>query len=699
MAVPFLSESIQYLKGIGPTRYEVLSRSGVRTMRDLLHYFPRRYLDRSSVVPVRDLRENGDPVTVVGTILTAGTVPSKRRRRFEILFEDEDGGRAKCVWFQQTGWVSRLFSVGDRVAFHGKPQKYGRYFSFSHPDFDKLDEEGPALDTGRIISLYRGSAALQKVGLTSRSLRKSIYGLFRDHGDNIPEVLPRWIRDEYRLLDGRVSLRAAHFPRSHEELESGRRRLKFEELFFIQLMLGFSRQSRQEIPGPRLTSNGELARKFVDEVLPFSLTAGQQSAIDDIVGDTASGRQMNRLVQGDVGCGKTVVAVAAMLLAIDSGLQAAFLAPTEILAEQHFANLVRYLHPLGIRTDLLLGRQTKKEKEAILARAQTGRSHVVVGTHALIQEPVDFKNLGIAVVDEQHRFGVMQRAKMFAKGNHPHILLMTATPIPRSLAMTLYGDLDVSVIRDLPPGRSPVRTSLVMDNRRDEMYRFVREKVEEGSQAYVVYPLVEESEKLDLKDAQGGFEKLQQLFPAARIDLVHGRMKGEEKDAAMQRFKTGRTDILVATTVIEVGVDAPNASVMVIEHAERFGLSQLHQLRGRVGRGSDQSYCIMMADYKRSAEARERLQAMVDTTDGFKISEVDLRLRGAGDFFGTRQSGLPDLRIADLATDLDILEEARDAATRLIQIDPFLGQDQHRQVREYFERFYARRGMRLARVG
>ncbi|NNE47519.1 MAG: ATP-dependent DNA helicase RecG [Rhodothermales bacterium] len=699
MAVTFLSESIQYLKGIGPTRYDVLSRAGIRTMRDLLQNFPRRYLDRSSIVPIRNLSEGDDAVTVVGTVLAAGAIPGRRGRRFEVTFEDEDGARAKCVWFQQVAWVSRVFSVGDRVAFHGKPQKYGRFLSFSHPDFDKLDEEGPALDTGRIISLYPGSAALQKVGLTSRAMRRSIYGLFRDHGEKIPEILPRWIRSDYRLIEGRVALRAAHFPKSHAELESGIRRLKFEELFFIQLMLGLSRRSRKEIPGPRLDAGGTLARRFVEDILPFSLTAGQRAALEDITADTTSGHQMNRLIQGDVGCGKTVVAVAAMLLAVDSGFQAAFMAPTEILAEQHYGNLVRYLHPLGIRTDLLLGRHTKKEKEAILARAKTGQSNVLVGTHALIQDTVDFRSLGLAVVDEQHRFGVMQRAKMLAKGDSPHVLLMTATPIPRSLAMTLYGDLEVSVIRDLPPGRSPVDTQLYFDNRRDDVYLFLRSQIEAGRQAYVVYPLVEESEKLDLKDAQTGHEKLQALFPDSRVDLIHGRMKGEEKDAAMQRFKAGKTDILVATTVIEVGVDVPNATVMVIEHAERFGLSQLHQLRGRVGRGSSKSYCVLMADYKRSAESRERLQAMVDTTDGFRISEVDLRVRGAGDFFGTRQSGLPDLRIADLVADLDILEEAREAATKLLRQDAFLSQQQHRDVRDYFEQFYARRGMKLARVG
>ncbi len=699
MSVAFLSEGIQFLKGIGPHRSEVLAENGVETTRDLLHYFPRRYLDRTSVVAVRDLVEGGPPVTLVGTVRATGVVPSRRRKRFEVLIEDPYGGRVKCVWFQQVAWISKVFSVDDRVAIHGRPQMYGRVFSFSHPDFDKLDDDGPALDTGRIIALYRGSASLQKAGLTSRAFRRVIHNLFKQRGENIPEILPEWIRNEHKLMDGRVALRAAHFPHSRTELQQATERLKFEELFFIQMMLALTRQSQQQSSGPAFEPPGPLTSRFLSETLPFTLTGGQKAALEDIVADTTSGRQMSRLVQGDVGSGKTVVAVAALLHAIDSGYQGAFMAPTEILAEQHYANLIRYLHPLGIKTDVLLGRQSKKEREQVLAGIKTGRTHIVVGTHAIIQDGVDFRKLGLAVIDEQHRFGVMQRAKMFAKGQKPHQLLMTATPIPRSLAMTLYGDLDVSIIRDMPPGRTPVDTRLFFDNRRNDMYDFVRTQIADGRQVYVVYPLVEESEKLDLKDAQSGCEHLRVSFPDCTVDLVHGRMKPVEKDRAMGTFRKGKTDILVATTVIEVGVDIPNATVMVIEHAERFGLSQLHQLRGRVGRGSEQSYCLLMADYKRSAESRERLEAMVRTSDGFEISEIDLKIRGAGDFFGTRQSGLPDLRIADLTTDLDILERARKAAHTLVARDPFLAQKDHRGVRDYFERFYAQHGMRLARVG
>ncbi|MDX1489273.1 MAG: ATP-dependent DNA helicase RecG, partial [Acidiferrobacterales bacterium] len=409
--------------------------------------------------------------------------------------------------------------------------------------------------------------------------------------------------------------------------------------------------------------------------------------------------QMNRLVQGDVGSGKTVVAVAAMMHAIDNGFQGAFMAPTEILAEQHYANLQQYLEPLGLETRLLIGGQRKALREEILADIAEGRAHVVVGTHAVIQEGVEFANLGMAVVDEQHRFGVMQRANLFSKGENPHMLLMTATPIPRSLAMTLYGDLDVSLMNERPAGRKPIETMLRSEKRRGEVYQFLRERLREGGQAYVVYPLVEESEKLDLKDAETGFERLTEEFRPYKVDLIHGRMFAYEKDEAMERFKSGETDILVATTVIEVGVDVPNASVMLIEHAERFGLSQLHQLRGRIGRGAAQSYCFLMADYKRSAEAEQRLEAMVATDDGFQISEMDLKLRGAGDFFGTRQSGLPDLKIADITEDAELLVQAREAAFALLRRDPHLRADEHQAIRDYYERFYARRSLGFARVG
>ncbi len=701
----FFNLSLDEVPGVGPRRAEVLAKSGLRIAGDLLHFYPRRYLDRSTIVPIKALDSlphlNGEKmpsVTIVGTVRVAGVVPGGRKR-LEVIVEDAPGHRIKCVWFQGVQWMQRVFKVGERVAFHGRPQKFGRQFSLTHPDFDKLDEEGAALDTGRIIPLYPGGAAYDRVGLTSRAFRRLIYTLFKEHGLELEDPFPDSFRARYKLLDGRVALRAIHLPKSDAELQQARHRLKFEELFYLQLMLLRTRQTRQEHPGAVLGAPGPLMRRFVEEVLPFELTGAQQRALQDVVADTQTGRQMNRLIQGDVGSGKTVVGVAAILHAIDHGYQGAFMAPTEILAEQHYANLQQYLEPLGLRVHILIGGQRKALREEILADLAEGRVPVVVGTHAIIEDKVEFQRLGMAVVDEQHRFGVMQRAAMFEKGERPHMLLMTATPIPRSLAMTLYGDLDVTIMNERPKGRKPIQTSVRTDARRGEVYAFLREKLRERRQAYVVYPLVEESEKLDLKDAETGFEQLQEEFRPYRVDLVHGRMLSYEKDEAMQRFKSGETDILVATTVIEVGVDVPNATVMLIEHAERFGLSQLHQLRGRVGRGGEQSFCILMADYKRSAEAVERLEAMVETDDGFKISEYDLKLRGAGDFFGTRQSGLPSFKIADLTEDVEILQVARQAAMELVAQDPRLQNPDHAAIRQQYLRLYERRDVGLVRVG
>ena len=555
------------------------------------------------------------------------------------------------------------------------------------------------LDTGRIVSMYPGGEAMDNIGLTSRKIRRIVYDLFKEHGLKLQERLPDAMVDRFGLMEGRVALRAIHFPKSQDELARATERLKFEELFFIQLLLAQMRHSREQIAGPPFGPPGDHMQEFVHEVLPFELTGAQKRALKDVIADTQSGQQMNRLVQGDVGSGKTVVAVAAMMHAHDSGYQSAFMAPTEILAEQHYQSLVKYLRPMGLLPHLLVGGQRKSERQAVLKDLAEGRVPIVVGTHAIIQDGVDFDNLGLAIVDEQHRFGVQQRATMFEKGERPHMLLMTATPIPRSLAMTLYGDLDVSIMDEMPAGRKPVDTRIRSEKRRGEVYRFLETRLNAGEQAYVVYPLVAESEKMDLKDAENGYDNLSERFPEHTVGLVHGQMTSDQKDAAMRRFKDGTIDILVSTTVIEVGVDVPNATVMIIEHAERFGLSQLHQLRGRVGRSDLQSHCILMAGHKRSNEAKQRLEAMEETNDGFEISEVDLKIRGAGDFFGTRQSGLPDLKMADITRDQDILAQARTAAFDLVADDPDLTDDAHQRLKAHYERYYARRSLDFARVG
>ncbi|PAP75698.1 ATP-dependent DNA helicase RecG [Rubrivirga marina] len=696
-----LDTDIEQFPGVGERRAEPLRKAGVKTYGDLLRYYPRRYLDRSTVTPIREIREAG-PYTVVGTVTSKGMIPGRGgRSRFELRVTDDSGGTLKCVWFRGANWIQRLYNRGDLYAFHGKAEQYGSQFSMAHPESDKLDDASAALTTGRIVPLYPGGAALEKVGLNSRTLRKLIYRMFKEHGLAIPEVLPASVRERYGLMEGNVALRAVHFPKDVAERGRAVRRLKFEEFFFLQLLLALTKGKQERQPGITLDGLGAYGRQFLDDVLPFELTGAQQRVLDTIAADTASGRQMNRLVQGDVGSGKTVVGVAAMLMAVDAGYQAAFMAPTEILTEQHYANIRRFLEPLGLKAHLLIGGQRKTLRDEILAEIADGTAHVVVGTHAVIEDKVAFQNLGLAVVDEQHRFGVVQRAKMFKKGQRPHVLMMTATPIPRSLAMTVYGDLDVSAIDELPAGRKPIDTRVYSEKRRDEMLDFVKRQLREGRQAYVVYPLVEESESetlADVKDAENGAAELMEALRPYRVDLVHGRMFSYEKDEAMDRFKSGETDVLVATTVIEVGVDVPNATVMVIEHAERFGLSQLHQLRGRVGRGADQSYCFLMAAYKRTADAEERLQAMADTTDGFEISEIDLNLRGAGDFFGTRQSGLPDLKIGDLVKDAEILSEAREAAFALADEDPGLADAAHAGTRAHFAKT-APRSLGFARVG
>ena len=697
MPSSIFNTEIQFLKGVGPRRGDVLKTIGVKTYRDLLWHIPRRYLDRSNIVKMRELGASKDPVTVVGKVARVNMIP-RGKKRFEVHLVDSQLGSCKAVWFNRMNWVSKALTVGDEVAISGVPNNFRGTYSFVHPDFDIINEHKTALDTGRIIPLYPGGQDLDRVGLTSRTFRRLIFDLFKEHGLDLKETLPQEIVDSSQLMEGRVALRSIHFPKSLDELESARRRLKFEEFFFIQVMLARSRQEKRVKPTGRVfeAKPGGFLDRFINEVLPFKLTGAQDRAVKKVVEESGSGRLMQTMIQGDVGCGKTVVAIAAILHAIDNGSQAAFMAPTEILAEQHFRSLNEYLYDLGIQVRLLVGGQKKKQRDEILSDIANGQCHVVVGTHAVIQEKVVFRNLGMAIIDEQHRFGVLQRAAMFGKGDSPHVLLMTATPIPRSMAMTIYGDLDVIVIDELPANRKPIITAVRNEKQREDVHGKLSEELGKGRQVYIVYPLVEESEKLDLKDAENGFAEIEKSFPDYKVGMVHGRMKGGEKDEIMGRFKAKELDILVSTTVIEVGVDVPNASIMVIEHAERFGLSQLHQLRGRVGRGEHQSFCVLMAQYNRSEDAKVRLEAMEQHTDGFKISEIDLKLRGAGDFFGTRQSGLPDFKIANIVADQDILIEAREAAFALVEGDPDLA-DSPLVAKELERKYHGRLG--LSEVG
>lgn len=678
-----LDVPLSALPQIGSKRCEALASVGIETAGDLLQLYPRRYLDRSSITPVRQLREAMEEVTVVGTVLHVKQIGQGSRARHEMVIRSDDGGQCKGVWFRGGRWLARAYPTGRVVAFSGKPQKYGATFSFSHPDVERIDDEAPRLATGRIIALYPGGQAFDEARITSRAVRRLVYDLIKEHGLSIPEVLPAWLRTHAAVIEGPRALRAIHFPKSQEELAEAKRRLIFEELFQFQWTLVRGRALQKQQAGPQIGEPGALTQAFRAGGLPFTLTDSQEEVLVQIGRDLSSGVQMNRLVQGDVGSGKTVVAILAMLQAIDHGFQCAFMAPTEILAEQHAQTLSKWLAPLGITVGLLLGGQTKRIRQPLLDAISEGEVAIVVGTHAVIQAGVAFRSLGLAVVDEQHRFGVVQRAKLFSKGHRPHMLLMTATPIPRSLAMTLYGDLDVSIMRGMPKGRKPIETARFMERDRDAVWTRIAVELEKGHQAYVVYPLVEESEAMDLRDAMSAVATLKEAFPRYCVDVLHGRMSSAEKEDVMGRFSRGDIQVLVSTTVIEVGVDVPNATVMAIEHAERFGLSQLHQLRGRVGRGGDQGYCFLISGHAISAEGQARLAAMCQTTDGFKIAEMDLKLRGAGDFFGTRQSGLPAFKLADLVRDAEWIGIARQAALALADRDLRLVDPSHQVLKTW----------------
>ncbi len=666
-----LSQDIKYLPGVGPNRKKILSNElGIETYGDLLEYYPYKYVDRSKVYKIHELTGEMPFVQVVGHILSFETFPMGPRKERVVAHFTDGTAIADLTWFNGGKYAKQTYRIGTEYLVFGKPTVFNNRINFTHPDLDdaaKLD-----LSTMGLQPYYNTSEKMKKSGLNSRAIERLTKTLV-EKLPPLPETLPEFLIAERHLMGRDEALRTVHYPQNTKDLERARVRLKFEELFYIQLnILRYASDQRRKYRGYVFSQVGEVFNSFYHNNLPFPLTEAQKRVIREIRVDVGSGRQMNRLLQGDVGSGKTLVALMSMLIAIDNGYQACIMAPTEILAEQHLATIMEFLKGMDLRVALLTGIVKGKRREEVLEGLLDGTIHILVGTHAVIEDTVQFARLGFVVVDEQHRFGVAQRAKLWSKSaNPPHVLVMTATPIPRTLAMTLYGDLDVSIIDQLPPGRKPVRTTHVFDTRMTSLYDGIRQQIREGRQVYIVFPLIEESEKSDLKNLEDGFEVLKQAFPEFRLSKVHGKMKPKDKEEEMQKFVKGETQILVATTVIEVGVNVPNASVMVILEAQRFGLSQLHQLRGRVGRGADQSFCILVTPYKLSEDTRKRIDIMCDTNDGFRIAEADLKLRGPGDLEGTQQSGMAfGLKIADIARDGQLVQMARETAQPIIEEDP-----------------------------
>lgn len=669
-----LNTDINYIPGIGPKRAAtLLAELGMRTVEDLLTYFPYKYIDRSRFYTIREVNENMPYIQLKGRIISFEKRGEGRSQRLVATFTDSTGF-IELVWFKGLKFVESKYRLNQEYIAFGKPARYGTKLNMAHPEMEALTNENEQKNIG-LQAHYNTTEKMKTNFLNSAAIRKMVFTALNDSTLQISETLPPSMLQKFALMSREEAINNIHFPKNADLLSKAQRRLKFEELFFIQLsIIRQTKLREQKYKGYIFGSIGAIFNRFYEECLPFELTGAQKRVMKEIRADLASGKQMNRLLQGDVGSGKTMIALMTALIAVDNGFQACIMAPTEILSTQHFQSIHKIIDKIGVNVKLLTGSTKKKERAQIAEELQNGTLNILIGTHALIEDTVEFKNLGLVVIDEQHRFGVAQRAKLWSKNiQPPHILVMTATPIPRTLAMTIYGDLDISVIDELPPGRKPIATYHYFDNKRAELNKFIKKQIELGRQIYIVYPLIQESEKLDLKDLESGYEQMRETFPNYKISMVHGRMKPADKEAAMNRFVKGETQIMMATTVIEVGVNVPNASVMIIENAERFGLSQLHQLRGRVGRGADQSYCILMSRYELANETRKRLQIMVDSTDGFVIAEADLNLRGPGDMDGTQQSGLPfDLKIANLAHDGQILQVARTVAKDLLEIDPNL---------------------------
>ena len=677
-----LDQDVMYLPGVGPKKKEILSKElGIQTWRDLLEHYPYKYVDRSRIYRISEISGDMPFVQIRGRMLGYDEYAMGARKKRIVGHFSDGHGVVDLVWFQGAQYIYKNYPIGKELIVFGRPTVYGGRYQFAHPDID--DASQLQLSEMGMQPYYMTTERMKKAGINSRAMEKMTKTLVTKLPETLPETLPPYITGPLHLISRLEALRQIHYPHNAREMQQARYRLKFEELFYVQLnILRYASDHRRKYRGYIFSRAGAQLNDFYRNHLPFDLTNAQKRVVREIRDDMASGRQMNRLLQGDVGSGKTLVALMAMLIAIGNGYQACIMAPTEILAEQHLTTIRQMLGDMDIHVELLTGVVKGRRRADILDRLSKGEIDILVGTHAVIEDAVVFARLGLAVVDEQHRFGVAQRARLWAKSEMPpHILVMTATPIPRTLAMTLYGDLDVSVIDELPPGRKPIQTLHKYDTQTTSLYQGIRQQIDSGRQVYIVYPLIEESEKSDLKNLEDGFEAMREIFPQYRLSKVHGRMKPKDKDAEMQRFASGETQILVATTVIEVGVNVPNASVMVILDAQRFGLSQLHQLRGRVGRGAEQSYCILVTTFKLSEETRKRIDIMCETNDGFRIAEADLKLRGPGDLEGTQQSGIAfDLKIADIARDGQIVQLAREQAQAIIDRDPECSSNEYKML-------------------